>query len=378
VGGVEWSRSALQLDRLQACAEVGVALAGLIGWRMILGIIAGGALAVAVAQRFSKLDDASVAGLGFRARLRFLADRRLLAILALTVAVVTGEFVVYAYLSVIIGGGHTAIAVALAVFGVGTTAGTLLGGFLVDRFGWRRLLSTSMAVVATALLCLAVANTEICACLLIWGLFGWTFTPAQVNRLFATFEDTGAMLRSPAPPWPRVRSWCSLQGLAESDALPPHPHGLLVERHRRRVVELRLQRDRDRAADPGPAHRPVHERPADAVAAPPLGDGQHVDVRGAPAQIGQHLTVRIGRGIVQRRREVPRDLAPQIRDEQQLSFARARDQLLEPVFEAVAVGLAEEQRIDPGEQPRRVQPHLGQARTVTRRGVAKDQGSTHV
>ncbi|RAS61789.1 MFS transporter [Lentzea atacamensis] len=122
------------------------------------------------------------------------------SILVLTLAVVTAEFIVYAYISVVVGhnvgSASATIATALMIFGIGTTAGTLAGGFLVDRYGWRRMLRTSTFVIAVALLVIPFAHNAVFLFLrlVVWGLFGWTFTPTQMNRLLDTFPDNGAML----------------------------------------------------------------------------------------------------------------------------------------------------------------------------------------
>ncbi|RKT54196.1 MFS transporter [Saccharothrix australiensis] len=181
-------------------APLGIYLASVLSWRLVLVLVAAGAVAVAGAQWSSRLGDHPVSGTGMRERLAFLTRRRLLAVLVLTFAVVLGEFVVYAYISLLVrhnvGATAAQTATAILVFGIGSTSGTLLGGFLVDRFGWRRVLWTSMTVIATALLLLPFATTPLLLglCLLVWGLFGWTFTPAQTNRLLDTHPDNGAML----------------------------------------------------------------------------------------------------------------------------------------------------------------------------------------
>lgn len=181
-------------------APLGVYCAALAGWRVVLVVVAVAALLACVAQRWGNLGDGPVSGTTMRARLRFLADRRLLSIVVLTAVVVAGEFVVYAYISVIVSHqvtvGDSTIATAIMLFGAGSTAGTLLGGVVADRFGWRRVLLASMAVTGGALLVLPLARDFVllAACLTTWALFGWTFTPAQNNRLLATFPDNGAML----------------------------------------------------------------------------------------------------------------------------------------------------------------------------------------
>ncbi|MCP2250115.1 MFS transporter [Lentzea aerocolonigenes] len=183
-----------------AGAPLGVVAASYLGWRPVLVVVAVCAVAVAVAQWFSRLDDQPASTMSMRERLKFLGDRRLLSILALTLAVVTAEFVVYAYISVVvghnIGADSRTVATALMVFGVGTTTGTLAGGFLVDRFGWRRMLRVSTFVIGVALLVMPFARSIpfLFACLVVWGLFGWTFTPTQMNRLLDTFPDNGTML----------------------------------------------------------------------------------------------------------------------------------------------------------------------------------------
>jgi predicted MFS family arabinose efflux permease len=181
-------------------APVGIYLASLFSWRYVLVLVAAGALVVAVAQWSSRLHDNPVSTLGMRERLTFLTQRRLLAILLLTLAVVLGEFVVYAYISLVaqhnIDATAAQTATVILVFGIGSTSGTLLGGFLVDRFGWHRVLWTSMSVIATILLLLPFATNPVLfgTGLIVWGLFGWMFTPAQTNRLLHAYPDNGAVL----------------------------------------------------------------------------------------------------------------------------------------------------------------------------------------
>lgn len=181
-------------------APLGIVAASYISWRTVLVMVAVIAVTVSVTQWFSRLGDQPASTMSMRQRLKFLGDRRLLSILALTLAVVAAEFVVYAYISVLVGhnvgtDGRT-IATALMIFGIGTTAGTLAGGFLVDRYGWRRMVRTSTFVIGVALLVIPFAHNIVflSLCLVVWGLFGWTFTPTQVNRLLDTFPDNGAML----------------------------------------------------------------------------------------------------------------------------------------------------------------------------------------
>ena len=181
-------------------APLGVYFSSLFGWRSVLVTVAGCAIVVAVPQGFGRLGNARVTAMGMRQRLRFLGNRKLLAILLLSFAVVAGEFVVYSYIALIVGqktgAGSDAIALAIMIFGVGTAAGTLAGGFGVDRFGWRRMLRVSVTVIGLTLTLLPFVQgmAPLLACLLTWAVFGWTFTPSQTNRLFDVFPDNGALL----------------------------------------------------------------------------------------------------------------------------------------------------------------------------------------
>ncbi|MFC0105205.1 MFS transporter [Kibdelosporangium aridum] len=166
-----------------AGAPLGVYVASHLGWRWVLVVVAAMAVVVAAFQR----ADAPVSGMSIRDRFRFLGDRRMLAIVLLTAAVVAGEFVVYAYISLLVND----IALAMLVFGIGTTAGTLLGGFGVDRFGWSRMLAVSLAVTVCAMVSIPFIGI---VGLAVWGVFGWMFTPAQANRLLTVFPDNGAMV----------------------------------------------------------------------------------------------------------------------------------------------------------------------------------------
>jgi predicted MFS family arabinose efflux permease len=54
--------------------------------------------------------------------------------------------------------------------------------------------SLAIVLVAMTLLSFAYNPVMLCACLLVWGVFGWTFTPSQTNRLLDTFPENGPLL----------------------------------------------------------------------------------------------------------------------------------------------------------------------------------------
>ncbi|MFE6871405.1 MFS transporter [Kitasatospora sp. NPDC057692] len=181
-------------------APLGVWASAVVTWRQILVLLAVLAVVVALVQRSSRLPGGALAAAGMRERAAFLGDRRLLSVVVLSFVVVAGEFVVYAYLSLVAGhvGGQESATVArtLMVFGVGTTLGTVVGGAAVDALGWRTVLVGSMGGMTLCLFLLPLARTEtlLCAVLLGWGVTGWSFTPAQTCRLLETFPDHGPML----------------------------------------------------------------------------------------------------------------------------------------------------------------------------------------
>jgi predicted MFS family arabinose efflux permease len=177
-------------------APVGIVIGSVVGWRVVLASLAFLSLTAASLQRVGGLGDARVAGLGMRDRLRFLRDPRMLRIVLLTLVIVCGEFIVYAYISLIVLADHGSVAPALMVFGIGTASGTIVGGLLVDKFGWRAALLVSMSGMLVAISAISIIRSPfiLLAALLAWGLSGWIFTPSQTNRLFAAFPENGALL----------------------------------------------------------------------------------------------------------------------------------------------------------------------------------------
>lgn len=181
-------------------APMGVWASAFVTWRQILIAVASLAIAVAWIQRLSRLRGGQVAAMGMRARLRFLRGPKLLSIVGLSFAVVCGEFLVYTYLSVIVahavGQGSAMVAGALLVFGIGTTLGTVVGGACVDGLGWPRVLPLSMFGICATLAMIPLAHQRfvLYPVLLVWGVTGWSFTPAQTVRLFEAFPDNGPLL----------------------------------------------------------------------------------------------------------------------------------------------------------------------------------------
>ncbi len=168
----------------------GVLLAAVVGWPWVLVAVAALGLGAAALQS-RHLANPPSPGTGLRARLAPLRDRGALLTLATTVVAVSGEYVVYAYLALVvatvIGPGAGVLVPVLAIFGLATVGGTILGGVLADRHRHhpRRLLLIVLGAVGALLLALPWTHAPAItiAVLILWGLIGWTIVPTQLRRL---------------------------------------------------------------------------------------------------------------------------------------------------------------------------------------------------
>lgn len=157
------------------------------GWRAAMWVLVALAAISALGVRF--LPPAHAAPMGLRQRAGALTDRRVLAILAGTVTVLTPAFVVIAYLPAILHGPGTWIVVAMLGYGAGQVTGTIIVPRVIRRNGARAalLLGAGGITAITAALILTrsshPAGTLTMAAL---GLAaGLTIVPQQ-HRLFAT------------------------------------------------------------------------------------------------------------------------------------------------------------------------------------------------
>jgi predicted MFS family arabinose efflux permease len=91
-----------------------------------------------------------------------------------------------------IDGAH--VGVVLFIWGVAAAVGVTFGGALNDRFGSKRVILSSLTLLAAAfvamsasvhLLSPAAARVPVLAAIVVWGLAAWSFFPAQQARLLS-------------------------------------------------------------------------------------------------------------------------------------------------------------------------------------------------
>lgn len=150
-------------------------LGGLAGWRLAFVVIALLAL-LCVAGLLAFVPRGAVdAAPGLRAELAALRSPSVLLMLSMVAIGCGGLFAFYSYIAPMMtelaGYGTAAIPALLAVFGIGMTVGTVLGGRLADRFDHRRVLVALMAAQA-ALLAVAVpaVHSPVLAPIVIFGV----------------------------------------------------------------------------------------------------------------------------------------------------------------------------------------------------------------
>ncbi len=168
-----------------------------LGWRLAFVVVGGlGALSLLGLARFVPHVDA-VPGASVRGELGALRSGRLWVTVVAAAVGFGGLFAVYTYIAptvtTVTGLSDDLVPVVLAVFGVGMTVGTVIGGRLVDR----SVLRTMIAAFAATAVALAVL-----ALVLQWpvGAFSGLFLLAATSQVLGVAMQTRLMDLSPTAP----------------------------------------------------------------------------------------------------------------------------------------------------------------------------------
>ena len=179
---------------LVAGLPFGVLIGQVWGWRAAMWVLVGlGAIsAIAVCL----LPAARAPRLSLRQRARTLTDRRVLAVLAGTVTVLTPTFVVIAYLPAIMSASGLWIVAATLGYGAGQVTGTTFVPRLINNRGPRvALLAAACGVTATTAMLTFTRTTDLAAVATMAALglaVGLAIVPQQA-RLFTTVPKLAAI-----------------------------------------------------------------------------------------------------------------------------------------------------------------------------------------
>lgn len=182
-------------------APMGTFIGGWLDWRATMWFVAavGMLAAVSVAWRLPKIPTPPPVSLG--RRLSPLSDARVLLTLLTTWLVYAGLFLVYTYIGSSFdratGGDTRVLAGLLLLWGVAATVGNLAAGRLTDRFGSRRIINASIAIVALDFALLPWTSVSLLTAvpaLVIWGMCGWGLFVPQQHRLIGIAPSSAPLL----------------------------------------------------------------------------------------------------------------------------------------------------------------------------------------
>jgi MFS transporter, DHA1 family, inner membrane transport protein len=197
----------LMITGLTLANVVGVPLGTLVAqqasWRLVLGAVAVIGL-VTIAGLLAWMPAVAGEPADLRVELSAFRRRQVWLILGVTMVGFAAMFAVYSYVNPILtelgGIPENWVTPVLALFGVGTTIGTLSGGRLGDRFGFSfvavGLAGMSLVLAAFAML----AHTPVVAVVLLvlFGTLGFALGPVVQNRVIEAARVPGGSLVSAA------------------------------------------------------------------------------------------------------------------------------------------------------------------------------------
>jgi DHA1 family inner membrane transport protein len=167
-------------------------IADAFGWRTAFGAVAAVALVSALSVRFALPTGLRVQRVDAATWLRILADRPLLAIVAVTAIHSWAQFTVFSYITPIMKSqllaSPGAVSVLLALFGVTGIAGNVLAIREMDRLGPARVVMTSLALMLGAHVVMFAAGwsmVPMVVALAMWGAGCFAINSSQQTRLYA-------------------------------------------------------------------------------------------------------------------------------------------------------------------------------------------------
>ncbi|MFC4277609.1 MFS transporter [Achromobacter aloeverae] len=189
---------------------LGLPLGGVVGhafgWRATFGLVgAMSAIAIAgIAAGIAREAGQGVAVANLRARVSVIRQFTIRRLLAVSLFWAIGAFAAYPYiaeyLAAVLDFGPDAITATVSLWGISAAAGVMTGGIFNDRFGARRVVRASLALLGLSFLALAAASglpaqaalVPVLIAVALWGFTVWSFFPAQMARLIGAGEPAQA------------------------------------------------------------------------------------------------------------------------------------------------------------------------------------------
>jgi MFS transporter, DHA1 family, inner membrane transport protein len=176
---------------------LGTVVGGHYGWRTSFVLVTVLATVAALGVRtLLPAVEASARG-GFLSNLRVVKSGAVVAGLGLTILALMASFVVLTYVRPVLENlthfGTGGVGLMLAVFGLASIPGALLGGYVADRWGYRINMITVLAVLSVSLFSFSVLSAAqagsvltvvgTVAALVAWSVAAFAFLPLQQYRL---------------------------------------------------------------------------------------------------------------------------------------------------------------------------------------------------
>jgi DHA1 family inner membrane transport protein len=176
---------------------LGTVVGGHYGWRTSFVLVAALATVAALGVRALLPAVEASAGGGFISNLTVVKRGAVIAGLALTILALMASFVVLTYVRPVLENlthfDTEGIGLMLAVFGLASIPGALLGGYVADRWGYRVSMVTVLTILSMSLLSFSLLSTAQAgsfltvlgagAALVAWSVAAFAFLPLQQYRL---------------------------------------------------------------------------------------------------------------------------------------------------------------------------------------------------
>ncbi|MEX0338827.1 MAG: MFS transporter [Arenibacterium sp.] len=171
------------------------------GWRVAFFIVFALSLPIVALIWFFVPAGLAFQPVSIRDLGRTLISPRQMVALLFTLLFVGGTYVVYTYISPLLGRmmgfERDGITLILLLFGLGAVVGNLLGGQLSDRIGTVRtlcLLAIVQACVLPGFSALPLPVVAVFALSFVWSAFGWSFTAPQQARLIGIDPENASVM----------------------------------------------------------------------------------------------------------------------------------------------------------------------------------------